>query len=157
MDAYLNTDDLISAVENASTSFTLADGRIAENFTERNIRYYVTIGVVRPPIKIANRSRWTQDHVLDLVRVRRAQAAGQSLQEIGPPPIRDVTPTWKAANSVALRELLHPTPDVMSGWNFRISKEITLSGFSYRQPTTHEIQRVQNALISLITDIENDK
>lgn len=157
MDSYLTTDELIIAVQNASSAFTLADGRIAENFTERNIRYYVTIGVVRAPVRVANRSRWTQDHVLDLVRVRRAQAAGQSLQEIGPPPIRDVTPFWRAANSMAMRESLISAPDAMGGWSFRISPEITLSGFSYRQPTTQEIQRVQSALISLITDIENDK
>ena len=103
MPEFLSIDQLLEAVREQTTHLVVGDERIAQQLTERNVRYYVTLGVVRPPLHIRGKSMWTSDHVKDLVRVRRAQSAGQSLREIGPPPSFDFLPTWKAANVGAHR------------------------------------------------------
>ena len=103
---------------------------------------------------------WSQDHVNDLVRIRRAQSAGQTLSQIGPPTIIDATPSWKAANlGVNRSQLAHKFESVIaeqSGWALQISHNIQLSGFTDRRPTQQEIQRVTQALASLIISNQPD-
>ncbi len=160
MPEFLSVNQLLEAVREQTTHLVVGDERIAQQFTERNVRYYVTLGVVRPPLRIRGKSMWTSDHVKDLVRVRRAQSAGQSLREIGPPPLRDFLPTWKAANVGAHRaEIFNsmsvPMPE-MNGWAFQISHNIQLSGFTHQRPTQQEIQQVTTALSSLISFTEDN-
>jgi len=130
----LTTSELLREVSRLTADLPVEDGRVAKEFTERNVRYYVTLGVVRPPVREANRSVWTREHVFDLVRVRRAQALGMSLKLIGPPAERVHAPsmngTWRAANSPALRAA--PAPGRGSGdtgWTVRLAPDLMLSGF----------------------------
>ena len=155
MPELLTIEDLLAAVHEATAHLAVGDERIAQQFTERNVRYYVTLGVVRPPLRAGGKSMWTDDHVRDLVRVRRAQSAGQSLKKIGPPPMRDELPTWKMANVGANRafvvnSMMKPAAQA-DGWAFQISHNIQLSGFTHRLPTQDEIQRVTTALSALIS------
>ena len=155
MSELLNIEELLTAVHEATAHLAVGDERIAQQFTERNVRYYVTLGVVRPPLRAGGKSMWTDDHVRDLVRVRRAQSAGQSLKKIGPPPMRDELPTWKMANVGANRafvvnSMMKPAAQA-DGWAFQISHNIQLSGFTHRLPTQDEIQRVTSALFALIS------
>ena len=155
MPELLTIEDLLAEVHKATAHLAVGDERVAQQFTERNVRYYVTLGVVRPPLRAGGKSMWTDDHVRDLVRVRRAQSAGQSLRDIGPPPMRDEIPTWKMANIGASRALvvnsmMKPAAQA-DGWAFQISHNIQLSGFTHRLPTQEEIQRVSSALFALIS------
>lgn len=155
MSELLNIEELLTAVHEATAHLAVGDERIAQQFTERNVRYYVTLGVVRPPLRAGGKSMWTTDHVKDLVRVRRAQSAGQSLKKIGPPPMRDEIPTWKVANvgahrAIVVNSMMKPAAQA-DGWAFQISHNIQLSGFTHRLPTQEEIQRVTTALSALIS------
>ena len=155
MSELLTIEKLLAAVHEATAHLPVGDERVAQQFTERNVRYYVTLGVVRPPLRVGGKSMWTNDHVRDLVRVRRAQSAGQSLRKIGPPPMRDEVPTWKMANiganrAIVVNSMMKPTAQA-DGWAFQISHNIQLSGFTHRLPTQDEIQRVTSALFALIS------
>jgi hypothetical protein len=155
MSELLTIEELLSAVHEATAHLAVGDERVAQQFTERNVRYYVTLGVVRPPLRAGGKSMWTTDHVKDLVRVRRAQSAGQSLKKIGPPPMRDEIPTWKVANvgahrAIVVNSMMKPAAQA-DGWAFQISHNIQLSGFTHRLPTQEEIQRVTTALSALIS------
>lgn len=161
----LTMDDLLSAANDAVAGFDVEDGRVAPALTERNVRYYVTLGLVRPAVRAGGRSLWTRDHVNDLIRVRRAQATGQSLKLI--PRFRESrrTDTWRVANvalesrhlvSAALRSsnaLVEETsvPGAI-GWSLRIDESITLSGFTTRRPTENELRAVRAALARLGND-----
>jgi DNA-binding transcriptional MerR regulator len=151
----LTTDELLDQVSELTINLSLTDARIAARFTERNVRYYVSLGLVRTPLRIQGRSMWNEDHVKDLVRIRRAQSAGQSLSEIGPPTTRGTTPTWKLANigvnrSVVANAFSEPVMQ-SDGWAFQISPGIQLTGFTNRLPTQKELQRVTDALSTLIS------
>jgi len=153
---HLNINELLSEVARLTENLTFADGRVAEALNERNVRYYVTLGVVRPPVREGNKSYYTQDHVLDLVRVRRAQHEGLSLKLIGRPIVNRVesqhsVAAWRSANSPALRKAalapmaLYQTATNEVGWMLRISETILLSGFG-AAPDDSEIADVKHAL-----------
>ena len=62
---------------------TRANGRVREVPNERLVRWYVTVGLVDPPLSRRGRvARYGQRHLLQLVAVKRRQAEGRSLAEI---------------------------------------------------------------------------
>lgn len=161
----LTMDELITAANDAIAGLPVEDGRVAAALTERNVRYYVTLGLVRPAVRAGGRSLWTRDHVNDLIRIRRAQATGQSLKLI--PRFRESrgTDAWRAANvalesrhlvSAALRSTSSFDEEASlsdaPGWSLRIGESITLSGFTTRRPTEHELRAVRAALARLGND-----
>ena len=152
----LTITELLNKVAQHTEDLTFTDGRVAESLTERNVRYYVTLGIVRPPIREGNKSYYTQDHVDDLVRVRNAQYEGLSLKLIGKPVVaptaqQRMIPVWRTANSPALREAALASMSLFqetkkeSGWTFRIAESIFLSGFG-TPPDDAEIADVKHAL-----------
>lgn len=165
---HLTTEQLVEKVTQKTAHLDINDGRIANTLTERTVRYYVTIGVVRPPLRDGNTSVWTQDHVNDLIRVRRSQEEGQPLKavrrmlemELQHPTRADF---WRVENDTAMRlsvarmqpmaidwphlnyattfsDQQHP-----NGWMVRLSPQLHLSGFG-AQLTTDEIDAVREAL-----------
>lgn len=59
------------------------NGRVREAPNDRLIRWYATIGLVDPPLSRAGRiARYGRRHLLQLVAIKRRQAAGLSLAEI---------------------------------------------------------------------------
>jgi DNA-binding transcriptional MerR regulator len=59
------------------------NGRVRDVPNERLIRWYVTVGLVDPPLSRRGRvARYGQRHLLQLVAVKRRQAEGRSLAEI---------------------------------------------------------------------------
>ncbi len=52
----------------------------ARSTTERTVRYYVSRGLVRPPVGRGASARWEYGHLLDLLAVRIAQQDGQALE-----------------------------------------------------------------------------
>jgi hypothetical protein len=150
MDELMTLEELVAATNAAIADVDVADGRVAEALTERNVRYYVTLGLVRPPVRDGGRSLWTRDHVNDLIRIRRAQSLGRSLKQI--PPFRSVPGdgAWRLANVAAesrseLAAALFTRP-VNNGWSLQISPTVVLSGFTDTQPTEAEVAEVRNAL-----------
>lgn len=148
----LTMEELLREVARRTARLTFADGRVAAELTERNVRYYVTLGVVRPPLRDGHRSVWTNDHVLDLVRVRRAQHEGLSLKLIGRPAAApEPVPAWRRANSPLLRgEALAPMgsyqlSETDRGWTVRLGRDVFLSGFG-AAPTDAELAGVREAL-----------
>lgn len=142
-------DELITATASAVADMPVNDARVASDITERNVRYYVTLGLVRPPVRDGGRSLWTRDHVNDLVRIRRAQSMGQTLRQI--PRFRDSvdTSSHRLANVSAdarsgLREAI--APPVTSGWSVQLSPTVVLSGFTETPPTDAELHQVRTAL-----------
>ena len=58
-------------------------GRVRELPNDRLIRWYVTVGLVDPPLSRTGRiARYGRRHLLQLVAVKRRQAQGRSLAEI---------------------------------------------------------------------------
>ena len=160
MSTLLTIDELLSRVTELTKNLPIPDGRVAERFTERGVRYYVTQGFLRPPLRHKGKSMWSEDHVKDLVRIRRAQSAGQSLRQIGLPAIDNTTTSWKVANlGVNRMQLAHKFESVVTepgGWALQISHNVQLSGYTDRRPTQQEIQRVTQALASLIFSNQPD-
>ena len=167
MDAELTTDQLISRVRDATKDLTF-NGRIDAQISERTLRYYTTMKYLAPPVRINGRAMWTEKHVNELIHIRRAQSAGKSLKEIGESLTTDLATPWRSANRGALRsqmidvkqmkrdveELsarLH-TRQTPKGWSFRISKDITLNGFTIFPPTEEEIRNVIAALSRIIPE-----
>ena len=104
----LTTWQLLDTVKRKTSHLTVDDARVGEEITERTVRYYVTIGVVRPPLRDGNTSVWTNDHVNDLIRVRRTQHNGEPLKAVrrqieaeSQSALND--DWWRIANSTALR------------------------------------------------------
>lgn len=147
---------------------TVEDGRVADTITERTVRYYVTIGVVRPPLRDGNTSVWTNDHVNDLIRVRRSQYNGEPLKAVRRMLEMDLRQPsrgdfWKTENNAALRfpiarsqtlntvNLQVNFPSISreqphtNGWMVRLSPLLHLSGFG-AQPSSEEIDKVRIAL-----------
>src|SRR4051812_1334964 len=59
------------------------NGRVRDTPNERLIRWYTTIGLVDPPLARRGRTaRYGQRHLLQIVAVKRRQAAGLSIAEI---------------------------------------------------------------------------
>ncbi|HEY5915659.1 MAG TPA: MerR family transcriptional regulator [Verrucomicrobiae bacterium] len=58
-----------------------ANGQAAEDITERNIRYYRTLGLLDPPLGHYAR-RFTDKHRLQLIAIRLYQAQGLPLRKI---------------------------------------------------------------------------
>jgi DNA-binding transcriptional MerR regulator len=160
MPELLTTDELLDKVSEMTAHIPLEDARITARFTERNVRYYVSLGLVRSPLRVQGKSMWTEEHVRDLVRIRRAQSAGQSLRDIGPPTTRQTAPTWKLSNigvnrSVVAHAFQEPIA-TSDGWAFQISPNIHLTGFTRRLPTQQELQQVTDALAALFTSESSD-
>ena len=60
-----------------------ANGRVRDVPNERLIRWYVTLGLLDPPLSRRGRvARYGDRHLLQLVAVKRRQAEGRSLAEI---------------------------------------------------------------------------
>lgn len=60
-----------------------ANGRVRDVPNERLIRWYVTVGLVDPPLSRRGRvARYGERHLLQLVAVKRRQAEGRPLAEI---------------------------------------------------------------------------
>ena len=176
----LTTQQLLDAVKRKTAHLSVDDGRIGDTITERTVRYYVTIGVVRPPLRDGNTSVWTNDHVNDLIRVRRAQHNGEPLKAIRRQIELESQQTssvdvWKLANNAAIRfpvaqmrslslddtrfttsEFL---TDVQSprGWLVRLSPHLHLGGFG-AAITEDELDAVREALRERISaDLANNK
>jgi DNA-binding transcriptional MerR regulator len=67
----------------SSSGPTRANGRVREVPNERLVRWYVTVGLVDPPLSRRGRvARYGRRHLLQLVAVKRRQAEGRSLAEI---------------------------------------------------------------------------
>src|ERR1700733_11122158 len=60
-----------------------ANGRVRDVPNERLVRWYVTVGLVDPPLSRRGRvARYGRRHLLQLVAVKRRQSEGRSLAEI---------------------------------------------------------------------------
>jgi hypothetical protein len=85
MDDGWSLDELTERVAHAlaSDGVRAPNGRVRELPDARAIRWYTTIGLVDRPLVGPRRSaRYTDRHLLQLVAVKRLQAAGLSLAEI---------------------------------------------------------------------------
>jgi DNA-binding transcriptional MerR regulator len=60
---------------------TPANGQVGESLSERNIRYYRTIGLVDAPVSGSGRG-YTEKHLLQLTGIRLLQAQGLPLRRI---------------------------------------------------------------------------
>ncbi|MET8869086.1 MerR family transcriptional regulator [Nonomuraea sp. NPDC004580] len=69
--------------DGAATAGHSANGRVRDVPGERLIRWYTTIGLLDPPLTRRGRiARYGRRHLLQLVAVKRMQAAGHSIAEI---------------------------------------------------------------------------
>jgi len=164
----ITTQQLIDLVTQKTAHLYIDDGRVADTLTERTVRYYVTIGVVRPPLRDGNTSVWTTDHINDLIRVRRSQHNGEPLKAVRrmlemelQGPVRGEF--WKFDNNATLRIPIARTQSSnivnrqfnfpatsraqpqSNGWMVRLSPLLHLSGFG-SQPTSEEVDAVRSAL-----------
>ena len=167
MSELLTTDQLIAEVREATKELSF-NGRIDAQLSERTIRYYVTMKFLSPPQRHNRRAMWTNDHIDELIRIRRAQSAGTSLKEIGESLVTDSEVPWRLANRGVMRSQMididRLNRDVEAvkakltirqqpkGWSLRLSQDITLSGFTALQPSTEELHNVIAALSRIIPE-----
>ena len=152
----MTMDELVAATAAATAELAIDDNRVGAEITERTVRYYVTLGIVRPPVRDGGRSLWTRDHVNDLVRIRRAQSLGQSLKQIPRFRATQDPGAWRLANlSREVREESVGTPFAAwasgataadLGWSVRIDSSTALSGFGTAAPTADQIARIREVL-----------
>jgi len=72
-----------SADAGRSSGPARANGRVRDVPNERLVRWYVTVGLVDPPLSRRGRvAQYGRRHLLQLVAVKRRQAEGRSLAEI---------------------------------------------------------------------------
>jgi DNA-binding transcriptional MerR regulator len=76
-------EELAGAVQDWCTEHHVfpANGQAAEEITERNIRYYRTLGLLDPPIGNYTKT-FTDKHRLQLIAIRLFQAQGLPLRKI---------------------------------------------------------------------------
>ncbi|MGH3202078.1 MAG: MerR family transcriptional regulator [Streptosporangiaceae bacterium] len=88
-----------------------ANGRVRDVPNERLVRWYVTVGLVDPPLSRRGRvARYGRRHLLQLVAVKRRQAEGRSLAEI---QAELAGATDEALAAVARVPDTQPGPDVL--------------------------------------------
>ncbi len=147
----MTIEELLDATAQATAAMSVDDNRVGAEITERTVRYYVTLGIVRPPVRDGGRSYWTRDHVNDLVRIRRAQSLGQTLKQL--PRFRDTgdAMSWRLANvarserpAIQTSETLSSTP--AEGWAMRVVGDITLVGLGSPPPTNDQLEAIRNIL-----------
>ena len=84
------------------------NGRVRDVPNERLIRWYVTVGLVDPPLSRRGRvARYGRRHLLQLVAVKRRQAEGKSLAEI---QVELAGVTDEALAAVARVPAMRPAP-----------------------------------------------
>ena len=88
------------------------NGRIRDLPNERMIRWYVTIGLVDPPLGRRGRvALYGPRHLLQLVAVKRRQAAGQSIAEIQAELAGATDDTLQEIARIAAHEPSPPAPE----------------------------------------------
>jgi len=81
--AAASADPGVPAGARAVSGPARVNGRVRDVPNERLIRWYVTVGLVDPPLSRRGRvARYGRRHLLQLVAVKRRQAEGRSLAEI---------------------------------------------------------------------------
>lgn len=82
----MNLTELILQANQKLTSLGLGDrvrdGRVAETFTERNVRFLRQSGVLSPPEGYGPAAEWSETHLQQLVTARALQATGKSIVRI---------------------------------------------------------------------------
>lgn len=78
----MNLDELCDEANRvlASRGISIADGRTASVVTPRNVRYYRTIGLLKPPTRRDRRAVYGQFHIDEIVEIKQAQHDGISLE-----------------------------------------------------------------------------
>jgi DNA-binding transcriptional MerR regulator len=66
-----------------SEDMTLAELAEAAGIAARTIRFYITRGLLDGPMKAGRAAAYTQDHLARLEKIKKLQAQGRMLSEIG--------------------------------------------------------------------------
>ena len=170
----MNIDELCAEVNRvlAEQGVSVADGRTSSVVTPRNIRYYCSLGLVKPPVREGKRAKYERSHVDEVVAVKRAQVDGASLEQIlkllrttNTPSGKKPDVSWmfdlmtksrahepfEKLNFSAITNLrsVAETPNMSwrstrLGWSLRIG-EITLSGAG-EPPTSEQIASIDKIL-----------
>lgn len=80
----VNLDELCVEVNRQldARGISVADGRTASVVTPRNIRYYRTIGLLKPPTRRDGHAEYEYFHVDDIVAIKQAQRDGITLEQL---------------------------------------------------------------------------
>lgn len=163
----MNLDELCDEVNRvlASRGISIADGRTATVVTPRNVRYYRTIGLLKPPTRRDRRAVYEQFHIEEIVEIKQAQHDGISLELLIEQRKRDKASRWDFPLSAlimkstvteapllnnflsfsALREDgISPKSDEIHGWSIHFGG-IVLSGLG-TPPSRQQIDAIRKAL-----------
>jgi DNA-binding transcriptional MerR regulator len=111
-----------------------ANGRVRDVPNERLVRWYVTVGLVDPPLSRRGRvARYGRRHLLQLVAVKRRQAEGRSLAEI------------QAELAGATNEALAVVARIPDTWPAPEAPATAPGRFWTRQPGQAEVTDAQGA------------
>lgn len=90
----------------------LSDARVADAFTERNVRFLRQSGVLAPPDGYGPGATWTDTHLQQLVTARALQASGKSIVRIAAMIAGlDAAALRKIESSVIASLAVPPPPD----------------------------------------------
>ena len=80
----VNLDELCAEVNRLLLvrGISVADGRTASVVTPRNVRYYRTIGLLKPPTRLDGRAEYEQSHINEIIAVKQAQHDGVTLEQL---------------------------------------------------------------------------
>jgi DNA-binding transcriptional MerR regulator len=164
---FMTTEELIEKATEATCELPF-DGRSKTEISVRVLRNYLVMKLLTPPFIQNGRRAWTQEHLRELVDIRRAVSAGKSLKKVGESRQRETETPWRLANRGVIRPQMIDvdrmkrdakavkaqltTRQVPKGWSLRLSKDLTLSGFTDLQPTIEETRKLIAVLSRIVPE-----
>jgi len=161
----LTLEQLARAVQDwcAAHQVFPANGQAAEAITERNIRYYRTIGLLDAPIGTYTKT-FGRKHLLQLIAIRLYQAQGLPLRKIRDElygkSLEDLTALEKQcrrAGPPALALALAPrVPVAQESWSvFPLAGEFLLMSRRNKDLPRSVIEQINQLLLSVGSENEN--
>ena len=123
----MNLDELCAEVNRVleARGISVPDGRTASVVTPRNVRYYRTIGLMQPPSRSGGRAEYRQEHLDEIVEIKKAQHEGISLEQLLELRKRE----WDVSPEISFNANLH-TSEIVTNTIFRNVLSHSLSSFA---------------------------
>ena len=135
-------DELCAEVNRLITErgISVADGRTASLVTPRNVRYYRTLGLVSAPRRIEGRADYGTDQVDEIIRIKKAQADGVSLDQMKIRRPASSRPATSSADDMIVRSSMANALMAVHSTNRSWSAEAERLGWmSFSRSTTDSV------------------
>src|SRR5512140_1407382 len=165
MSSEFSLEELAGAVQKWCEAHHIvpANGQAAEEITERNIRYYRTLGLLDPPLGNYTKT-FTDKHRLQLIAIRLYQAQGLPLRKIRDElygkSLEDLVALEKQVSKRGKRPISLAVPFQMAAANeswsvVPLAEEFLLVSRQNKQLPRSIIEQINKLLLSVRLENEN--